>query len=144
MRSSDGFLSKPLRPEPPPDCMLVSGKLPMPDLLLSVLSLFAVLFCCDDWVSPPDCTDFLEQPETPKKATLATSANAILKGVVPIRMSPLAKMCVSCLPMVTRLRRRRPRWRAVMGPLKRQPFKVFSVRINHIDVTLAVHRRAED
>src|SRR5690349_7984898 len=76
IRSSDGFLSKPLRPEPPsPDCMLVSGKLPTPDLLLSVLSIFAVFFCCDDWVSPPDCTDFLEQPETPRKATLATSAN---------------------------------------------------------------------
>jgi hypothetical protein len=52
-----------------------------------MLSLFAVLLCCDDWVSPPDCTDFFEHPETPKRATLATSAMAILTGVVPIHVS---------------------------------------------------------
>jgi hypothetical protein len=64
--------------------MLVSGKFPTPLLEPSMLSLFAVLLCCDDWVSPPDCTDFFEQPETPKRATLVTSTMAILTGVVPI------------------------------------------------------------
>jgi hypothetical protein len=67
--------------------MLVSGKFPTPLFEPSMLSLFAVLLCCDDCVSPPDCTDFFEQPETPNRATLATSAMAILNGVVPIRVS---------------------------------------------------------
>src|SRR5688500_5396167 len=93
--SSEGFLSKPRRPDPP-DCLLVSGKLPTPLFEPSVLPFFAALPWCDDWVSPPDCTDFFEQPETPIRATLATSAMAILKHGVPMRVSPLSTVSQIC------------------------------------------------
>jgi hypothetical protein len=74
--------------------MLVSGKLPTPLFEPSVLPFLAALPWCDDWVSPPDCTDFFEQPETPIRATLATSAMAILKHVVPMRVSPLSTLVI--------------------------------------------------
>jgi hypothetical protein len=82
----------------------VSGKLPTPDLDASVLPEppepaalpelppFAIPWV--DWESPPDCTDFLEQPGTPSNAMLATSVKPYIYIVFFIGSSPLSELVI--------------------------------------------------
>ena len=41
------------------------------------------------------------------------------------------------------LRCRRPRWRAIVRPLEGEPFDVFTIGIDHIDVALSIGCRTE-
>jgi hypothetical protein len=104
-----------------------------------------------DWESPPDCTDFFEQPDIPINAMLITNAVPyIIQTVLLIHLSPFARLDISIIEPYSSVtvelsssRCRRPGGRTVVRPLESEPFYVLTIGINHIDLALSIGRRTE-